>query len=42
VPRIGDEPLPSVPFSRVAMANAYVTVGLLPETLAEEILGNRR
>jgi hypothetical protein len=33
-----DTPLPGVPFSREAVANAFVMLGLLPEALAEEIL----
>ena len=32
------EPLPGVPFSREAVANAFVMLGLLPEARAEEIL----
>ncbi|HEX4087910.1 MAG TPA: hypothetical protein VHZ33_04290 [Trebonia sp.] len=35
-------PLPGVPFSREAVANAFVMLGLLPEALAEEILGQYR
>jgi hypothetical protein len=35
-------PLPGVPFSREAVANAFVMLGLLPETLAEEILAQYR
>jgi hypothetical protein len=36
------EPLPGVPFSREAVANAFVMLGLLPEARAEEILGEYR
>src|ERR1700749_1187608 len=36
------EPLPGVPFSREAVANAFVMLGLLPETRAEEILAGYR
>jgi hypothetical protein len=36
------EPLPGVPFSREAVANAFVMLGLLPEGLAEEILAQYR
>jgi hypothetical protein len=35
-------PLPGVPFSREAVANAFVMLGLLPEALAEEILAQYR
>jgi uncharacterized membrane protein len=37
-----DEPLPGVPFSREAVANAFVMLGLLPEARAEEILAGYR
>ena len=37
-----DEPLPGVPFSREAVANAFVMLGLLPEARAEEILAEYR
>jgi hypothetical protein len=37
-----DMPLPGVPFSREAVANAFVMLGLLPEALAEEILAEYR
>jgi hypothetical protein len=36
------EPLPGVPFSREAVANAFVILGLLPESLTEEILAEYR
>jgi hypothetical protein len=36
------EPLPGVPFSREAVANAFVMLGLLPESRAEEILAEYR
>jgi hypothetical protein len=36
------EPLPGVPFSREAVANAFVMLGLLPEARAEEILAEYR
>jgi len=36
------QPLPGVPFSREAVANAFVMLGLLPGTRAEEILGQYR
>jgi len=36
------EPPPGVPFSRETAANPFTTLCLLPETLAQEILGNRR
>src|SRR2546430_13883485 len=36
------EPLPGVPFSREAVANAFVMLGLLPEARAEEILAGYR
>src|SRR6185312_10400226 len=36
------QPLPGVPFSREAVANAFVMLGLLPEARAEEILGQYR
>jgi hypothetical protein len=36
------EPLPGVPFSVEAVANAFVMLGLLPEPRAEEILAERR
>jgi len=36
------EPLPGVPFSREAVANAFVMLGLLPEARAEEILAEHR
>jgi len=36
------EPLPGVPFSREAVANAFVMLGLLPEQRAEEILAGHR
>ena len=36
------EPLPGVPFSREAVANAFVMLGLLPEQRAEEILAGPR
>ena len=35
-------PLPGVPFSREAVANAFVMLGLLPGARAEEILGQFR
>ena len=35
-------PLPGVPFSREAVANAFVMLGLLPERHAEEILAEYR
>ena len=35
-------PLPGVPFSREAVANAFVMLGLLPEARAEEILAECR
>jgi hypothetical protein len=35
-------PLPGVPFSREAVANAFVMLGLLPEARAEEILAGYR
>jgi hypothetical protein len=35
-------PLPGVPFSREAVANAFVMLGLLPEQRAEEILAEYR
>jgi hypothetical protein len=35
-------PLPGVPFSREAVANAFVMLGLLPEPRAEEILAEYR
>ena len=35
-------PLPGVPFSREAVANAFVMLGLLPGARAEEILGQYR
>jgi hypothetical protein len=35
-------PLPGVPFSREAVANAFVMLGLLPEARAEEILAQYR
>ena len=34
--------LPGVPFSREAVANAFVMLGLLPEARAEEILAGYR
>jgi len=34
------EPLPGVPYSREAVANAFVMLGLLPEPRAEEILAD--
>ena len=34
------QPLPGVPFSREAVANAFVMLGLLPEARAEEILAS--
>ncbi len=37
-----DEPLPGVPFSLEAAANAFVMLGLLPEPRAEEILAGYR
>jgi hypothetical protein len=37
-----DTPLPGVPFSREAVANAFVMLGLLPEAVAEEILAQYR
>ena len=40
--RASGRALPSAPFCREAVANAFVTLGLLPEPLPEEILGNRR
>jgi hypothetical protein len=40
-PRRGG-PLPGVAFSREAVANAFVTLGLLPEPRAEEILAEHR
>ena len=36
------EPLPGVPFSCEAVANAFVMLGLLPEPRAEEILAEHR
>jgi hypothetical protein len=36
------EPLPGTGFSREAVANAFVMLGLLPETRAEEILAEYR
>ena len=36
------EPLPGVPFSREAVANAFVMLGLLAEARAEEILAEYR
>ena len=36
------EPLPGVPFSREAVANAFVMLGLLPSERAEEILAEYR
>ncbi|HEY7879448.1 MAG TPA: hypothetical protein VID31_01310, partial [Streptosporangiaceae bacterium] len=36
------EPLPGVPFSREAVANAFVMLGLVPEARAEEILAGYR
>jgi hypothetical protein len=36
------EPLPGVPFSLEAVANAFVMLGLLPEARAEEILAEYR
>jgi hypothetical protein len=36
------QPLPGVPFSREAVANAFVMLGLLPEARAEEILAEYR
>lgn len=36
------EPLPGVPFSREAVANAFVMLGLLPSARAEEILAEYR
>jgi hypothetical protein len=36
------QPLPGVPFSREAVANAFVMLGLLPESRAEEILAEHR
>ena len=36
------EPLPGVPFSHEAVANAFVMLGLLPEARAEEILAGYR
>src|ERR1700750_661318 len=36
------QPLPGVPFSREAVANAFVMLGLLPAARAEEILGQYR
>src|SRR6266705_1528556 len=36
------ESLPGVPFSREAVANAFVMLGLLPEARAEEILAEHR
>src|SRR3984893_13812925 len=36
------EPLPGVPFSREAVANAFAMLGLLPEARAEEILAEYR
>lgn len=36
------EPLPGVPFSREAVANAFVMLGLLPAARAEEILAEYR
>jgi hypothetical protein len=36
------EPLPGVPFSHEAVANAFVMLGLLPEPRAEEILAEHR
>ena len=36
------QPLPGVPFSREAVANAFVMLGLLPGARAEEILGQYR
>jgi hypothetical protein len=35
-------PLPGVPFSREAVTNAFVMLGLLPEARAEEILAEHR
>jgi hypothetical protein len=35
-------PLPGVPFSREAVANAFVMLGLLPGARAEEILAGYR
>jgi hypothetical protein len=35
-------PLPGVPFSREAVANAFVMLGLIPESLADEILAQYR
>ena len=37
-----DEPLPGVPFSLEAVANAFVMLGLLPERRAEQILAELR
>ena len=34
--------MPGVPFSREAVANAFVMLGLLPEQRAEEILAGHR
>lgn len=36
------EPLPGVPFSAEAVANAFVMLGLLPENRAEQILAEQR
>ncbi len=36
------EPLPGTPFGREAVANAFVMLGLLPESRAEEILSGYR
>jgi hypothetical protein len=36
------QPLPGVPFSREAVANAFVMLGLLPEPCAEKILAEYR
>jgi hypothetical protein len=36
------QPLPGVPFSREAVANAFVMLGLLPGARAEEILAGYR
>ena len=36
------EPLPGIPFSREAVANAFVMLGLLREQRAEEILAEHR
>jgi hypothetical protein len=36
------QPLPGVPFSREAVANAFVMLGLLPAARAEEILAAQR